>query len=722
MTTIKQNNARLWHVLKCCAALVTVLVLAACSGDSGSDGGANVGVTGNEIPANSSPDTSNNETNEGVSAGDVSTDDGTTSGDTTGEPDAQSPVTDNGSSDSGATDNSGIENNDTTAGTDNNQTDNTQTPSIPISLGPLPQPSFTPAPDANDEPVPVTGPVSTVSEFFLVRDPYGQLPRDTSGDLTLADFNLGPLPAVVTTPADVDPTVNRPPYFINLQNPTIYAGEMLELIFDPEDPDGTRPGMFPNYLADGWSLTDNFNNTRTLRWQPLQPDIGIHEFTITAVDEEAPQYRTEQTIRIQVLLPADQSSIPNLPPAVNEIRPHTVQLNDPVVMQIVVNDPNGTIPTLELTNLPAGATVTPHHSEPHVNILRFIASEPGPLTITATARDSVDTSISSSREFLIDVREASSFVRDGSRLRDLATPRDFRLGYASLKDFYYRPDGALYARVAAEEFNFVTTENSLKWSFINPLPGIYRWAAADNLVSFARLKGMEVHGHTLVWHRQLPDWIKNSAPETREGHMREFIHRLMTRYGNNIPIWDVVNEVFEEDGSYRNSLWQEAMGLDYIDIAFKQARLSAPNARLLYNDNNVAWAGPKANAMFTMLQGMKDRNTPIDGVGFQMHVFSTFDQFDEVEANFQRAANLDLDIYITELDVSISNGDSLEKQAAVYERILDICLDQPRCKGLQTWGFTDMYSWRRSFQPLLLDEYYQAKPAYNAFQRRLSEN
>ncbi len=91
-------------------------------------------------------------------------------------------------------------------------------------------------------------------------------------------------------------------------------------------------------------------------------------------------------------------------------------------------------------------------------------------------------------------------------------------------------------------------------------------------------------------------------------------------------------------------------------------------------------------------------------------------------AEAQKAADLDLDVYITELDVSITDGATEQQQAEVYRRVLDICLRQPRCKGLQTWGFTDQYSWRRDFNPLLLDTAYQAKPAYRAMQERLSEN
>ena len=490
----------------------------------------------------------------------------------------------------------------------------------------------------------------------------------------------------------------------------------------PLDSDGGIPGMFPEFIPEGARYIDNFNGTRTLRWRPLQPDVGISEFTITAVDPVEPQYRTQRTIRIKVVLPSDPSSIVNLPPVVNLVRRHTVRVNDPVVIHIKGSDPNGTIPTLEVLNQPAGATFVPHHEDQAIRVLRFIPQTTGLMELQVRARDAENPDSTASRTIEINVQAQSQFNLPGSRLRELARARQFLIGYASLQDYYYRPDGAIYADIAANEFNFVTTENSLKWDLLNPIPGRYRWAAADNLVKFARIKNQIVHGHTLIWHRQLPGWIRRSEPKDREGHMREYINRVLTRYKNDIPIWDVVNEALEEDGSYRQSVWFEAMGESFIDTAFRQARATAPNAILLYNDYDIAWSGPKSDGLFTLLQTLKDKNTPLDGVGFQMHVFAKFDQFDDVAATFQKIANLDLDIYITELDVSLSGDDSLELQADVYSRILSLCLDQPRCKALQTWGFTDMYSWRRDWKPLLLDTEYQVKPAYLALQQRLSEN
>ena len=122
------------------------------------------------------------------------------------------------------------------------------------------------------------------------------------------------------------------------------------------------------------------------------------------------------------------------------------------------------------------------------------------------------------------------------------------------------------------------------------------------------------------------------------------------------------------------------------------------------------------------MQSLKDANTPVDGVGFQMHLDADFDRYDEVTTIFQTIADLDLDIYITELDVSIRDGQTEEQQATVFADVLSVCLAQPRCKAYQTWGFTDQYSWRAELNPLIMDKRYQIKPAYTALQNRLMEN
>jgi endo-1,4-beta-xylanase len=106
-------------------------------------------------------------------------------------------------------------------------------------------------------------------------------------------------------------------------------------------------------------------------------------------------------------------------------------------------------------------------------------------------------------------------------------------------------------------------------------------------------------------------------------------------------------------------------------------------------------------------------------VGFQLHVFSSFDQYDELTANMAAIAERGFDIHITELDVAIVDGDSEAVQAGVYAGIVDACLAQTRCTVLQTWGFTDRYSFRTFQEPLYLDRDYALKPAYQALQGAL---
>lgn len=618
-----------------------------------------------------------------------------------------------GNIDSATGDNSAI--NDGT----NLQVDSLFTPDRVLSE--LPDPPHSPAPTEASEPVRAENRTTTISEFFALREPEF-LAADTSFDLTDEDFDAGPLPPVYQIPDNVDPETNAPPFFHEITNAEVFAGEELSLRFEPRDPDGGLPGMFPGSRPLGSVFEDNFDGTKSLVWRPLQPAVGIHEFTVTAIDTEDSAYRTTQTVRIRVNLPADTSAIRNTAPSVNLIAPRTVRVNDPVVLYIKAGDANGTIPSLIIDNPPPGSTQTAHPFDEAITILHFVPDTTGVVSLELQAIDAEDPSLTGQQTVTLEVLADEDFDRPGSRLRDLASARDFLFGYAALQSFYQQPDGAIYTHIAGEEFNIVSTENSLKFDFANPLPGKYRWAATDNLVQLAKAQRQTIHGHTLVWYAQLPPWVKNSALEDREIIMREFIDRVLQRYADDIPLWDVVNESLEEDGTLRRSVWWEGMGADYIDIAFRQARESAPDATLIYNDYDIAFAGAKSDGMLNLMQHLKDAGTPVDGVGFQLHLFADFDRVNEVIDTFQKVADMDFDIYITELDISIDEGQTEEQQAALYEQLLSACLDQPRCKAFQAWGFTDMYSWRSQFSPMMFDKSYQIKPAYLSLQRRLSEN
>src|SRR5690606_18273420 len=77
---------------------------------------------------------------------------------------------------------------------------------------------------------------------------------------------------------------------------------------------------------------------------------------------------------------------------------------------------------------------------------------------------------------------------------------DFLIGFAARSNYWM--DEPLL-----DHFNAVTVENMMKWEALQPRPGDFRLNQADNLVQYAQEHGMEVIGHTLVWHNQTPDWV-----------------------------------------------------------------------------------------------------------------------------------------------------------------------------------------------------------------------
>jgi len=538
-------------------------------------------------------------------------------------------------------------------------------------LSALPNPPLTAAPSADDEPVADTEAFHTAVNFAVVREAADPLPEASVVALTEADFALGLPDAVVTAPAALDTTSNAAPFFVGLDNLRVVAGETLEIRFVPRDPEGELPGMFPQEIPEGGSFIDNFDGTRSLIWQPLQADIGITSFTAVAIDPDESDYRTSQTVLIAVDAPDDPAEIPNVAPGIKEVLPFTVRAGDPVVIEIEGVDRNGTLPSVELESAPAGASLLPHPRFDDRHVLRFVPPAAGELIIDVVVRDAVDTSLTATESISLTVETPANFVRSGTRLKELAANQGVNFGFAASPEFYRR---------------------------------------------------MQVRGHTLVWHRVLPDWVLETAVAEREVHMREFITRVMTRYVDDIDLWDVVNEpIADEGGGLRSSIWSDSMGERYIDIAFAQARALDPNATLVLNEFDIGFAGPKIDGLLALLDRLQAREVPVDAVGFQMHLFATYDDFDELAANFAAVAARGLDIHITELDVSLTDTTDEQQQADVYREVVEVCLEQPRCRVIQTWGFTDRYSFRSFFDPLPFDSDYAAKPAYSALQNALGE-
>jgi endo-1,4-beta-xylanase len=314
----------------------------------------------------------------------------------------------------------------------------------------------------------------------------------------------------------------------------------------------------------------------------------------------------------------------------------------------------------------------------------------------------------------------------GQGLRDLADQQMIRIGTAADPAHLTEAD---YADTLAREFSQLEPENAMKFGPIQPGPTTYNFGPPDALVAFAMEHNIAVRGHTLVWHEQNPQWLVNGGfrPEQLSQIMHEHIRNVVGRYAGQVYAWDVVNEAFNGDGSLRSTLWSNSPGIGlpntaYIEQAFRWAHEADPQALLFYNDYYAEPQNPKSDAIYQMARDFKARGVPIDGIGFQMHLTDPPGPLPSIEANIRRLEALGLQVQITELDVRLSadgTGSStsrelLARQARIYREVMRLCLKYPGCTAIQTWGFTDKYSWLPAFYPLEFDANYQPKPAYGA--------
>jgi endo-1,4-beta-xylanase len=281
-----------------------------------------------------------------------------------------------------------------------------------------------------------------------------------------------------------------------------------------------------------------------------------------------------------------------------------------------------------------------------------------------------------------------------------------------------------YVNTLDTEFSGLTPENEMKWDATEPNRGQFNFGPADAIVSHAQSHSQKIRGHTLVWHSQLPSsgWVNNiSSGSELTTVMRNHITTVMQHYAGKIAYWDVVNEAFEDNGTRRQSIFQQRIGNGYIEDAFRTARAADPAAKLCYNDFNTDGQNAKSNAVFAMVQDFKQRGVPIDCVGLQSHLIVGQVPGD-YQANVQRFANLGVDVNITELDIRMPTPPSsanLQTQANNYAAVVNACLAVSRCTSITTWGITDKYSWVPGTFPgqgaaLLFDDNYNKKPAYTS--------
>lgn len=348
-----------------------------------------------------------------------------------------------------------------------------------------------------------------------------------------------------------------------------------------------------------------------------------------------------------------------------------------------------------------------------------------------------------------------------SRLKD-AYADAFLLGVAVNDDIVSGKD-ALSQALVPVHFNAITAENVMKNEVIHPKPGVYDFGPADAFVEFGERHDMFIIGHTLVWHNQTPDWFfqdKHGKPNTREAQierMRRHIEVVAGRYAGRVDAWDVVNEVIDDDGSYRPTTWVKSIGDgdELVRLAFTFASQYAPDTELYYNDFN-AWRPEKRDGIVRMVKMLQKAGIRIDGIGIQGHWGLNYPRTEYIEAAIDAYAALGLKVMITELDVDVlpltkegqiigtgmahpqfqleefnqfldpyPNGlpTDVERQlSARYAELFRIFYrKRDAISRVSLWGVHDGMSWKNDYPiphrtnyPLLFDRARKPKPALEA--------
>ncbi|WP_026929818.1 endo-1,4-beta-xylanase [Glycomyces tenuis] len=330
------------------------------------------------------------------------------------------------------------------------------------------------------------------------------------------------------------------------------------------------------------------------------------------------------------------------------------------------------------------------------------------------------------------------------------TPIDLKVGSAvwgqnQLLDF--DPENPTeFQSILGEEFDSVTPENDMKWAEIHPEPDVYDFSGADAVVAFAKANGQEVRGHTLLWHSQNPDWVTEASDdwtcEEARDVLEDHISTVVSRYAGDIYEWDVANEIIQDtwdDGGVKlrteanpflKACSEDPVGL--IGDAFRWAHEADPEAVLFLNDYNAEGVNEKTDAYYALAQELLADGVPLQGFGAQGHLSLMYGFDESMQANFERFADLGLQVAVTEADVRMplgEDGNPTEEQIALqaerYDGMLQACLNVPACSSFTVWGFDDGHSWvpgvfDEGYATIMTEEY-EKKPAYFALLDGLSD-
>ena len=336
-------------------------------------------------------------------------------------------------------------------------------------------------------------------------------------------------------------------------------------------------------------------------------------------------------------------------------------------------------------------------------------------------------------------------------LRELANASGIVLGTAIPEWYVEQKQQRKLLELASDTFNGINLQGIyLLWD--KPVENRIEddFISQTKIIQFAQEHKIEfLMGQHLVWNRvgidtKSDSWLlKIFDKKTLLQLLTEHIEQVVAKY-QQITYWSVVNEPFEID-----NYWNRVFKSDYtwIENAFSIANQANPKAKLYLNDYGIEIPGvsdynrAKSDKLLKLVTSMKQKNIPIHGIGFQMHVNGkdfmnekdTVRLMESFRDNVHAFQNVGVEVYITELDIRLNELEHMpvkerfDIQALAYEAIMNAALES----GIETiflFGVWDSHSWFELYygfkdaDPLLFDEQLKPKPSYFAIRDVLTHH
>ncbi len=288
-------------------------------------------------------------------------------------------------------------------------------------------------------------------------------------------------------------------------------------------------------------------------------------------------------------------------------------------------------------------------------------------------------------------------------------------------------------------FNFATvpfyweatepTQGELRYA--EPARDIWRRPPPDRFLPWAARNGITLKGHPLLWHAYNPAWLPKDAEELRALYRKRF-REIAGRFGDKIPIFDVVNESLVCPRTY--PLFTPDR--DYVRWAFAEvAPLFPSTTTLMINEVTTPFnflPAPK-NPYYAQIQSLLAQGVALRGIGFQYHYFRR-EYLDAFLADakcdpaklldvYEQFGTFNLPLFITEITLPSAGAGGEELQAEVVCDHYRLWFAVPKMRGITWWNLGDGTAVKGENEAKggLVDGDFAPKPAYRELDRLINQ-